>query len=90
MSAEDFRPVSGGEYSYEVQLTPYQQNTSAAPIEIISDMSAEENETFVLSLTPGPDSTFLNYVILPSRSTATVLIIDDDSQLFAWEDHISI
>ena len=90
MSAEDFRPVSGGEYSYEVQLTPDQQNTSAAPIEIISDMSAEENETFVLSLTPGPDSTFFNYVILPSRSTATVLIIDDDSQLFAWEDHISI
>ena len=81
-SVEDFRPVSGGQYSYEIQFTPEQQNMSALPIEIINDMSAEENETFVLSLTPGPDSALFNYEIQPSRSTTTVLIVDDDSQLF--------
>ena len=75
--------MSGGEYSYEIQFTPDQQNMSAAPIEIINDMSAEENETFVLSLILGPNATQFNYAIPRSRSTAAVLIIDDDSQLFA-------
>ena len=79
---EDFRPVSGGQYSYEIQLTPDQQTVPAAPFEIIDDMSVEENETFALSLTPGPDSAFFNYEIPSNVRIATVLIIDNDGQIF--------
>jgi len=46
-------------------------------------MSAEENETFVLSLLPGPDATLFSYAISTDRRTTTVVITDDDSQLFA-------
>jgi len=71
--------VSGGQYSYEIELTPNQQVVPAAPIEIIDDTSVEENEIFVLSLTPEPHAA----VEIPENaSIATVLIIDNDGEIF--------
>ena len=80
MPGEDFHPVSGGLYVYEVQFSPDQQTMPAASIQIVNDLSAEENETFILSLTPGPDAALFNYRIPSSGRIATVLITDDDGK----------
>ena len=75
---EDFRPVSGGEYMYEIEFSQLQQTRVAHPIEIVNDLFAEQNESFILSLSPGPDAATLNYQIPSSGRIATVLITDED------------
>ena len=71
--------MSGSQYSYEIQLTPDQETVPVAHIEIVDDVSVEENETFVLSLTPEPYA----FVEIPANvSIATVLIIDNDGKIF--------
>ena len=71
--------MSGGQYSYEIQLTPEQQTVPAAPIEIIDDMLVEGNEAFVLSLT---SESYTAVEIPANASITTVLIIDNDGQIF--------
>lgn len=75
---EDFRPLSGGHYVYEIEFTETQQTRVAQPIEIINDLLAEQNESFILSLSPGPDAASLNYQIPFSGRIVTVVITDDD------------
>ena len=65
---------------YAIQFRTDQQTVSADPIAIVDDFFAEENETFVLSLSPGPDAALFNYQILSSRKLVTVLITDNDSK----------
>ena len=74
--------MSGSQYSYEIQLTPDQQTVPVAHIEIVDDVSVEENETFVLSLTPEPYA----FVEIPANvSIVTVFIIDNDGKIFEYK-----
>lgn len=75
---EDFRPVSDGSYMYEIEFSENQQTRVALPIEIINDLAAEQDESFILSLSPGPDAATLNYQIPSSGRIVTVLITDND------------
>ena len=67
---------------YTIQLKADQEKVSIDPIEIIDDFFAEENETFFISLSPGPNRTFFNYQIQSGRELVTVLITDNDGKIF--------
>ena len=50
---------------YEIEFSENQQTRVALPIEIINDLAAEQDESFILSLSPGPDAATLNYQFHP-------------------------
>ena len=66
---------------YIIKLEADQEKVSIDHIEIVDDFFPEENETFLISLSPGPDRTFYNYQIQSSRELITVLITDNDGEL---------
>ena len=53
---------------------------SVDPIEIVDDFFAEENETFLLSISRRSDAHLFNYQIDASRELVTVLITDNDGK----------
>ena len=65
---------------YMIQLRTDQQEVSVDPIEIVDDFFAEENETFLISLSPGPDRNLFNYQIDNTKDLVTVIITDNDSK----------
>ena len=65
---------------YMIQLRADQQEVSVDPIEIVDDFFAEETETFLISLSPGPDRNLFNYQIDPSKDLVTVFITDNDGK----------
>ena len=80
---EDVKSLSSEDdkYLYMIQLEADQEKVSIDPIEIVDDFFPEENETFLISLSPGPDRTLFNYQIQSGRELITVLITDNDGKL---------
>lgn len=66
--------------SVHISIIKIEENAvNIDPITIIDDDLPEGIETFFLSLMKGDDSDTLN--IFPSRSNATVIIIDNDGKV---------
>ena len=66
---------------YMIQLEPDQEKVPIDSIMIVDDSFAEENETFFISLSYGPNRNFFNYQINPDNDLVTVLITDNDGKL---------